>query len=197
MTILTAQRWLTNAHLIEDVAQLGYLDGRVLDCTYGLGNFWTQYRPEQLISCDLDTSDAQVRADFTSLPFATEAFDAVMMDPPYKLNGTPDPAVDRRYGVHEPTRWQDRMTLIARGIPECARALKPKGFFSLKCMDQVVSGRKIFQTDIFCEVAAWEGLTKVDRFDMLVTPRPQPKGRRQVHTQQNYSTLLVFQKEKA
>ena len=43
MTVFTATRWATNAEMIEDVARLGYLDGSVLDVTYGLGTFWKNW----------------------------------------------------------------------------------------------------------------------------------------------------------
>ena len=63
-------------------------------------------------------------------------------------------------------------------------------------MDQVEAGQKRWQTFDFTTVAIGRGLRLVDRFDMLTTPRPQPPGRRQLHAQGNYSTLLVFEKER-
>jgi SAM-dependent methyltransferase len=200
MTVLTATEWPTNAHLIRDVAQLGYLGANdlVLDCTYGLGNFWTLWRPARLIGSDINPDKTQLASgepvDFTDMPWSDETFDAVVMDPPYKLNGTPTD--DDRYGVDKKVTWRGRHALIHRGIRECARVLHPGGHFLLKCMDQVCSGQKRWQTREFTSSAERRGLTLVDRFDMLTRPRPQPSGRRQVHTQGNYSTLLVFRKPK-
>lgn len=191
--IYAAQKWPTNAHMIVDCARLGYLrsDWLTLDATYGLGNFWKVWRPphNRLITLDQYTP-AQIKADFTRLPFWSESFDAVVFDPPYKLNGTPSQS-DKAYGVHVPTRWQDRIALICKGVHECARVTE--NILLVKCQDQVVSGKVVWQTDIVTYAAKQVGMTKVDRLDFLTDPRPQPHSR-QIHARRNYSTLLIFQK---
>lgn len=195
MTIFTATKWPTNAELIEDVAKLGYLDGRVADVTYGYGTFWKRWRPYELYATDLDAAKSPLRGesvDFTNLPYSDSEFDAVVFDPPYKLNGTPTDSVDERYGVHVVKSWQDRYELIYKGLDECCRV--SKRYVLLKCQDQVCGGKKRWQTLDFANHANWNKWRLEDRFDMLVTPRPQPGGRRQVHAQVNYSTLLVFEK---
>ena len=170
----------------------------MLDVTYGLGVFWSSWRPDRLVACDLDAAKSPIgySVDFTNLPRDFQGqFDAVVLDPPYKLNGTPDPKVDERYGVHEAVAWRERIVLIRDGMVECYRALKPKGYMLVKVQDQVCSGKKRWLTDNATEQAVrFMAMEKVDRFDMLTTPRPQPEGRRQIHSLQNYSTLLVFQK---
>lgn len=194
--VMAFGEWPSNAELIADCARLGYLHAgwRTLDPTYGHGTFWKLWRPDDLVACDLDPAKSLIgrAVDFTALPFPDRYFDAVVFDPPYKLNGTPDEAIDQRYGVHEPTRWQDRMALCRRGIEECARVLG-EGYLLVKCMDQVCSGRKRWQTDEFTKHAERCGLGKVDRFD-FPTYRPQPNGRRQIHARCNTSSLLVFQR---
>lgn len=196
MTILTATAWKTNAHLIKDVAKLGYLDGSVLDVTYGYGVFWQLFKPDDFTACDLDPAKSPLgySVDFTNLKgiFDRSSFDTVVLDPPYKLNGMPTEEVDERYGVHEVATWRDRYSLINRGILECS--LYTRHYLLLKCMDQVVSGKKRWQTIDFTATARACGMELEDRFDMLVNPRQQPGGRRQVHAQGNYSTLLVFSK---
>lgn len=193
--VLAAHTWPTNAHLIEDVAKLGYLDGHVLDCTYGLGVFWRRWQPEKLTGTDLDPakSPTGTSVDFTALPFSDGTFDAVVFDPPYKLNGTPDPA-EERFGTHEATRWQDRIDLMICGLAECARVVRPSGYVLAKCQDQVCSGQVRWQTDILTEAGRAKCLDKIDRFDMLGTGRPQPDGRRQVHARHRPSSLLVFRR---
>lgn len=79
---------INNAELIADLAELGYLSGRVLDPTYGLGRFWNQHRPDDLTAVDIDPRRGVIRADFRSLPFSDNTFNACTFDPPYKLNGT-------------------------------------------------------------------------------------------------------------
>ena len=194
MTVLSATTWPTNGELILDVAKLGYLDGSVLDTTYGYGVFWQKWKPDDLTACDIDEAKSPIgrSIDFCALPFEWRgAYDSVVLDPPYKLNGTPTDAVDERYGVHKVSTWQDRYDLIRCGLLECS--LTTRRYVLLKCMDQVVSGKKRWQTIDFTVEARAFHMELVDRFDMLVTPRPQPAGRRQVHTQSNYSTLLVFE----
>lgn len=188
--ILSTDTWPSNAHLIAAVAALGYIPSPVLDATYGLGNFWTEWKPDVLRTNDLYTP-AEYDYDFTVLPFVRREFATVVFDPPYKLNGTPSKP-DEPYGAHRVEKWQDRMRLIADGTAECARVADQ--FLLVKCMDQVSSGAVRWQTDVVTYAAGRAGMGKVDQFNLLSTPRPQPKGRRQVHAARNYSTLLVFQR---
>lgn len=193
MTVFAAYKWKTNGHLIADVVQLGYLDGSVIDVTYGNGSFWSQYRPDILITSDLRSPLAEFHWDFTDLPQETASFDVVVFDPPYKLNGTPDPEVDRRYGVDERTSWEDRHALIFAGLKEVCRV--SRRYVLLKCQDQVCSGKIRWQTKIFAEFAEELGFEQVDRFDLLGHHRPQPmEGRTQRHAHGRPSTLLVFER---
>lgn len=192
MTILSADYYGLNSNLITACAKLGYIKGKVLDPTYGKGNWWKNGKPKSFVSGDLFTK-ADIKLDFTNLPFPDASFDTVTYDGPYKLNGTPTLAADSPYGVHTYTRWQDRMELLRAGIPECGRVLKRKGHLLVKCMDQVVSGQVRFQSDVLTRAAEDIGLVKVDEFQFLTTPREQPHDR-QVHSRRNYSTLSVFQK---
>jgi hypothetical protein len=187
-------KWQTNGHLIADCAKLGYLRKQwvTLDPTYGQGTFWRQWQPDLLIAGDLKPVQGAIRVDFTRMPWATRTFDCVVFDPPYKLNGTPDQKNDERYGIHTPTRWQDRMTLIRDGIRECSRVLDG-GYLLLKCQDQVSSGKIRWQTYEFTKFAEKLGLGLVDRFDFL-SYRPQPVTRKQIHARRNASTLLVFRR---
>lgn len=197
MAVNAIGTWTTNGELIGDVRRLGYLDGHVLDATYGLGRFWTEWQPEHdgLYGTDLDPTKARdCCADFTRLPFRDNSFDSVVFDPPYRLNGTPDQAFDDGYGIATYTRWQDRMTLIIDGAVECARVTR--NHLLVKCQDQVSSGQVRWQTDDITTAVTATGFRKKDRFDLVTPQRPQPAGRKQVHARRNHSTLLVFTKKK-
>lgn len=193
--VMAVDRWPTNGHLIADCARLGYLYGRVLDCTWGQGTFWNEYLPDELWACDgdLDKSPLGEAVDFRALPFSPRFFDCVVFDPPYKLNGT-DQGEGKRYGTEKPMRWQDRMELIAHGTVECARVLGD-GYLLVKCQDQVCSGSVRWQTELVADAANLMGLSRVDRFD-FIGGRPQPEGRSARHARHNASQLLVFKRAK-
>lgn len=65
-----AHRWRSNAHMIaEAVVPLGYVEDTVLDLTYGVkGGFWTAYRPDLLVSNDLNAPGTDLGYDFRRLP---------------------------------------------------------------------------------------------------------------------------------
>ncbi len=191
-------RYPTNADLIATAARLGYLrkDWRTLDSTWGEGTFWKKWRPDDLTGTDLVKGRGlggytHVSIDARDLPFSAQGFDAVIFDGPYKFNGTPDEEVDRRYGVHLPTRWQDRFDLLIAGTTEGARVAKT--MLLVKCQDQVVSGKKRWQTRVLTETAEAAGFGLLDALH-FEGGRPQPEGRRQVHARQNYSTLLILKR---
>lgn len=194
--VQAAKAWKSNAEMIADVARLGYLEGHVLDCTYGAGVFWKAYRPEKLTAHDLKT-DA---IDFRNLPHPDGTFDASVIDGPYKLNGTSS-APDVRYGVDTYASWQGRHALIREGITECARVTVPAGYVLVKCQAQVCSGAIRWQDREFADHGESVGLVLVDRFDLLGKGRAQParsrqdgKPARQHHAYGRPSTLLVFAK---
>jgi len=186
--VLATHRWPTNAHLIADCARLGYLDGRVLDATYGPhGGFWKVWTPAVLVTNDL-YAPADTAADFRALPFRDQSFDAVVFDPPYKLSGTPSLGqFDTRYGIDRVLTLAEKIALILDGAAECWRVARR--YLLVKCQDQVVCGRVRWQTDEITERLAGLGARKADRFDFVYTPRKQ---RSQVHARRNTSQLLVF-----
>lgn len=120
--IMAISEWPTNGHLIADCARLGYLqaDKPTLDPTYGLGIFWSVWRPAELTASDLDPakSPSGVGVDARHLPYADRSFFQVVIDGPYKLNGTPSAGIDERYGVHESTHWRDRQELLGDMLAE-------------------------------------------------------------------------------
>lgn len=196
--VMAAGEWRTNAEMIADVARLGYLQlgYRTLDPTYGLGNFWTLWRPNVLVRCDLDPAkspDFPCGLDATAMPESwTGSFDAVVLDPPYKLTGT-DAGGGDRYGVHERFTRDDRHRLMAAMLREGTRVLRPRGTLLFRCQDQVEGGRVRWQSHVFAAFGERLGLELVDE---LIFPsyRPQPAGRAQHHARRNVSQLLVFSK---
>lgn len=192
--MLAIAKYPTNGHLIAEVARLGLLrsEDTTLDPTYGLGTFWNVWRPDNLINFDLSGRKGRDGvADFTALPFADESVDAVVFDPPYKLNGTPTEEVDERYGVAQPSRWQDRMALIRAGARECARVCRRT--LAVKVQDQVVCSKIRWQTRAVADAVEPLGFALQARFDFLQR-REQPAGRNQINPASCSSQLLVFRR---
>jgi hypothetical protein len=190
-----------NAQLMLDCETLGYLDKSwlVLDCTYGLGAFWRDLWLPKLIRHGIGPHEDGHYDDgvsFTQLPEADDTFDATVFDPPYKLNGMSTgrgpSAADARFGVTSYMPVEERHALMRNGLVECIRVTKPGGYILAKCQDQVASGRVHWQTSMLAAMAKETTLV-----DMLFVPghRKQP-DRGQQHARRNYSTLLVFRKDR-
>lgn len=195
--LATAPR--SNAELVVACRDLGYLlaEDLVWDPTWGLGRWWTLWRPDRLEASDIDPTKSPIgrSIDFTDSTWPDAHFDVVTLDPPYKLNGTggSHPS-DTGYGVATTgVSWQARHELITQGISEAARVTRPGGRLLLKCQDQVCSGKVRWQTRLFADHAEAVGYELIDRLD-VVSYRPQPPGRRQVHARRNTSTLLVLRR---
>lgn len=194
-----------NAQRIIDCRTLGYLshDQRILDPTWGEGKFWTKWDPlpPRLVACDLNPAKSPIGypIDFTCMPFSDHEFDAITFDPPYQLNGTStgkgSSAKDAQYGVDQYMPVAARHELIRHGMSECWRVLAPGGILLVKCQDQVASGRKHWQTDMFTAHAEKLGGRKVDEL-YVEGYRDQPQGTSQKHSRQDFSALLVIRKPK-
>ena len=195
--VLAADTWASNAALIADIARLGYLKStdRVLDPTYGQGNWWTLWRPAQLVTSD--RYKGPVHDDFRHLPHADDTFDAVAFDPPYVCpGGRKTSTIQTMHGAYgmngddfrTPAELQQ---IINDGLAECARVVKPRGIVLVKCKDYVWSGRLFPGTHHTLTHALTLGLELVDRFEHVGVPGPQSQTR-QVHARRNLSTLVVF-----
>ena len=195
MTVLAANNWKTNADLIADCHRLGYIkDGqRVLDATYGRGVWWKQYRPVGL---------EPFSGNFLELPYSDLHFHVATFDPPYISPGGRKTSTinefNDRYGLHfSPSSPADLQMVINQGLGEVASKVRPRGLILVKCMDYVSSGKLWIGTH-YTLTHALNALNMecIDRFEHVGRPRPQPKGRRQVHARRNLSTLLVLRNPK-
>lgn len=199
---LAAACFESNAHLIHVCAELGYLqaDWLTLDPTYGRGNWWNDWCPNDLVKHDL----ANDGVDFRDLPYEDDVFDAAVFDPPYVCVGgrkTSSPEIESMYDsyglIAAPKRPVDLQFLINDGLLEVARVVKPRGFILAKCQDYISSGKFFPGTHYTICCALDAGLEYHDRLEYIVEkPRPQPKRKRQLHARRNLSTLLVFRAPK-
>lgn len=176
MTVKAYGNWRNNAEMIADVAKLGYLDGRVMDLTYGEGNFWTVFHPprRKFVAHDLYTLDG---VDATEpLPHRKLSFNAIVIDFPYAFRGRASKDFDGKYGVDEYEPAHVIMERIFAGMTQAAVCLAHEGYLLVKCQDQVVSGHVRWQTDEITKHGEVLRLRKEDRFD-IPSGRPQPEGR--------------------
>jgi hypothetical protein len=208
-TVQSVVKCATNGPLIAAAATLWIGDHDVVvDATYGRGQFWTKCRPAHLVGHDLITDGV----DFRHLPEADATVDVVVFDPPYispggrdsstlDAPGRPNGDFNARYGLHyTPKSPAELSALIAEGIREANRVLKPKGRLMVKCMDYVSSGGLYLGRHHVVATALALGMRQVDEFVHHSGTGPQPTEnpdgtpRRQIHSRRAHSFLCVFQK---
>lgn len=193
-----AGAWRNNAELIAAVASLGWLPEPVLDLSYGDGKFWTDYRPERLVTNDLDPDkQAEHRWDVRSRPVPPEwlaAFGAVVWDGPYRLSGTQGSGragFDGRYGLGvEYSHWRDKLAVLEDGTRAAVLCTRPGGVTLVKCQDQVSGGQKRWQTRVLADAGEQHGARLMDMLHLVRKPRSGAVK----HASSNYSTLLVFKR---
>lgn len=194
---LAVTDWPTNGHLIQTVARdLGYIsaDDIVLDVTYGRGNWWTLWRPEQLLTHDLAIDGV----DFRRLPERTGSIDVVAYDPPYiPLGGTSnaDVGVFRdRFGLEgAPKRRLELSRLILDGFQECCRVVRPGGIVLVKCQPFQTGKHFCHMPAIVIGYAEDLGVRLIDELVHRRGTGPS-SAERFHHARQNRSHLLVFRR---
>lgn len=194
--INAATSWASNADLIADVVELGYIrkGDYVLDPTYGRGTWWKNYRPEHLTTHDIAIDGV----DFRAMPRKYEnRFDVIAFDPPYVSTGGRKTSTigefNDRYGLEDTPRTpRELQTLICEGMTELKRCLVPHGIMLVKCMNYISSG-KYWPGRLHTENhGIFLGLDIMDELVHVGAAGVQPPGRRQVHARNNYSTLIIF-----
>lgn len=187
-----------NGELIAECVKLKYLapEWPTLDPTFGNGRFWSEFRPDDLTASDLNPTKSPLGRGVDFRPamsgFAPKSFRAVVIDPPYKLNGTSGgggaATSDEDYGVEKWASADDRHELMRLMMTEGRRLLIPArtpvpgtrrteligGYLLFKCQDQVNSGRVHWQTRMFADHGEKLGMTLVDMLH-LRSYRAQPE----------------------
>jgi len=193
--ILSAAKRTSNAELMVEVRQLGYLEAPVCDFTPGTKDVWWKKLPDLMV---VPLNMALVpRVDFRDTGLPDNLFKVVAYDPPYVAMGgrttSGIPEFMQRYGLVDvppsPKKLQEEV--INPGLIEAARVASK--YVLVKNKDYISSGklwRGIYETQLLADSI---GLVEVDYFTMVTGASIQPKGRRQVHARQNSSRLTVFQ----
>ena len=191
--IMSAGAWATNGAMFADIAKLGWFDGHVLDLSYGLGVFWNDFTPEHLVTNDIDPEKGAHSEDARRPPLTWYSrFDAVVWDPPFKMQGTPGEVMKGRYGIDEARTGKDTMDLVLRGAVGAAECARGGGRILVKCQNQICGGRYVDQVGRISQAMLRAGCKQGPIFYLVSSPRPQPSDRRQVNPRNNVSQLVTF-----
>jgi hypothetical protein len=196
--LVLAAAYRNNAEMIADCHQLGYLndDDLVLDATYAKGGWWKRWQPRQLVG-----NGRALRADFRTLPFPDQTFDAAAYDPPYcPPGGRATSTIKKfhaRYGMTDmPKNPAQTQTLINDGLDEVHRVVRRHGIVLAKCKSYITSGKyqhQEFETTRY----ALDKLGFEMEGRLLVAQRaPGPQSQKtQKHFRNNFSTLLILRRK--
>jgi hypothetical protein len=203
--ILSAIVCKTNAELIERIAPL-WLPPHlpVVDFTYGKGNFWTRYRPADLIGHDLYTGPCHDGVDFTDAAQLAavhpERVAIGVLDAPYVSKGgdatSTIPSFNAAYGLHTFAKRTPDLVLarIVAGLIamhplldryRLERRITRKGaapeyvparggWLLVKCMDYISGGSVVEAERLILNAAEEIGFERLDRFIHVSGPGPQP-----------------------
>lgn len=191
----------TNADLMAAIAPY-YLDGSVLDVTYGEGKWWDRFRPDPFVFHDLHKVDG---VDFRALPHDDNSFDAVCFDPPYVIAGgrSTEALGDRfhdRYmiGVERLADAADLSELVSAGLAECCRVASR--WVLVKCMEFAQGGGTYDFHDVPHDVKNWAQSNRWCTHDVIVHETGSGPGGTNIFTpkraRRHHSYLLVFRKGK-
>jgi hypothetical protein len=200
-----------NSALFPQVLALHVPDGATIaDVTFGQGVFWRDVAPGRYTVLP---SDLATGTDCRALPYAADAIDALVLDPPY-MEGLLRPKAETRGGLGSHValrdfyaaggghaapgggRWhQAVLDLYLDAGREARRVLRDHGILIVKCQDEVSANRQeLTHVQLVMGLAAL-GFYARDLFVLVRSGRPGvARLLRQVHARKNHSYFLVFQK---
>jgi len=194
----------TNDGLFPQILSLYVIPGSVVaDVTYGKGVFWKNI-PEGLYQ--LKPSDIAHGIDCRSLPYADEAIDCLVLDPPYMHTpgGTAHVGHQNYEGYYRNNRAENGsgkkyheavLDLYFKAADEAGRVLREDGIFIVKCADEVCANQqRLTHVELINEFTQKSFIVE-DLFVLVRSNRPGvSRILRQVHARKNHSYFLVFRK---
>ncbi|MEX8511010.1 MAG: DNA methyltransferase [Leptothrix ochracea] len=199
-----------NAEVFVQILDLHVPHGsKIADVTHGTGVFWKNV---DLSKYDIYPSDIADGIDCRALPYDSESFDCIVLDPPYMEGllrsnknhkaGNGSHASFREYYSNgdersvETKKWHHAVTdLYYRAGDEAHRVLKDNGVLIVKCQDEVSANRQ-YLTHV--EIINYYESTGYYTKDLFVVVRhgkaSVSKINKQVHARKNHSYFLVFVK---
>lgn len=181
----------TNADLMMTVRSL-YLNGPVLDVTYGEGGWWKRHKPADFQGHDKYKLDG---VDFRHLPYHDRSWHTVCYDPPYIPAGGDKTSTagsfQDNYGLRGGRNQGQLDDLVLAGLAETARVFDR--YLLVKGMDYVNGGR--FTPATYRVVAAAEQLGLHLHDEIIHHSGSGPGGHNIVEekrARRHHSKLLVF-----
>jgi len=199
-----------NAEVFPQILELHVPNGaKIADVTYGNGVFWRNVDTSRY---DLVSSDIATGIDCRALPYTSESFDAIVIDPPYMEGllrnnishkaGSGSFSAFREYYSNgdevndEGPKWHAAVTdLYCKAGAEAMRVLKENGIAIVKCQDEVSANRQwLTHVEVIIHYESLGFYTK----DLFVVVRQNKaviaRLKKQVHARKNHSYFLVFVK---
>lgn len=164
----------------------------IADVTYGKGVFWRKVTPGRYL---LTSSDLQDGVDFTALPYPDEAYDALVIDPPYMNGGAGvKESLNKCYKNPGYNSYEAVYRLYLRGILEAHRVLRKKGVLVVKCQPCVADHvQKPIHVHLITQLPTL-GFRFEDEFILHAHAKPMMRHTAQQHARKNHSYFLVFSK---
>jgi hypothetical protein len=186
-----------NCDLIPEVAKL-YLRPhmKVADVTFGKGNFW---RNIDIGQYDFYPSDIMTGIDLRILPYESNFFDTIVLDPPY-VHSAGSFRINATYNNKMITgNFNTVLQLYYAGIREARRVLKRNGLLWVKCQDIVEGRMQKWSHILLKDFAERNGFRAIDLFILHQSAIPINRVvsfGMQVHARRNHSYLWVFRAKK-
>lgn len=173
---------------------------RILDATVNRGRFWRGSSYE-VIGIDIEERfKPTIVADNSRMPFANEAFDVVVYDPPHIPNQGKDRTKDfnTRFGlvVKSPRENGYSLSHLYPGfVAEAYRVLKPEGLLLCKIADYIHNHRYQWAHIDFINASAAAGFCPCDCIVKIRKgPIMSPRWKNAYHARRHHCYWLVFRK---
>jgi SAM-dependent methyltransferase len=175
---------------------------RILDATVNGGRFWRGSR-RPVIGIDIQGKHRpDVVADNTLMPFAPDAFDVVVYDPPHIPNQGQDKSKDFnfRFGLVLRSSKENKYTFTHTFDPflkEAWRMLRQEGILFCKLTDYVHHHQYQWAHVDFIDAARKIGFKACDCIIKVRSgPIIDPKWKTAHHSRRQHSYWLIFRKSK-
>ena len=188
-----------NADIFPSILKLHVPPGSIVaDVTYGKENFWKKVHLSKHRLTLLKT-DIKTGIDLRALPYNDASLDALVLDPPYRQHSPSSVAhkkMDACYNVSSVNGPDEIRQLYIEGSKEAWRVLNDNAILIVKCQDEIIARKQIWNhIELLLEIEKL-GYVCVDLFVLVRKSGVIVSHNRQFHAAKNHSYFLVFRKGK-